>query len=135
MPKLTTAISTSFFLFILWVIYLANNGSDSLFFDFVKSIPYGDKIGHFFLFGTLTLTVVVASRFRSFTVGWLNIYYGGVLVALFVLGEEISQAFIPFRTFDLADLTADTLGILMAIGAAYLTRKYLIKIYDKDSVS
>ncbi|MGL6162566.1 VanZ family protein [Microbulbifer sp.] len=125
MPKLTTAMATSFFLFILWIIYLANSGSDSLFFDFVRSIPHGDKIGHFFLFGTLTLTVVVATRFRSFTVGWLNIYYGGALVALFVLGEEVSQVFIPFRTFDLADLIADSLGILVAIGVAYLIRKYL----------
>jgi len=31
-----------FFVFICWIIYLANNHRQSVFFDFCKSLPYGD---------------------------------------------------------------------------------------------
>lgn len=127
MYKLIIALAAAFFMFILWVIYLANTGGSSIFFDFIRSIPNGDKLGHLCLFGTLTFGVIVGSRFRSFTLGNLNFYYGAVLVAIFVIGEELSQYFIPSRTFDIVDLTADSLGILMAACLAYLANKHLTK--------
>lgn len=125
MYRVITAVAVSFFVFILWIIYLANTGSSSIFFGFVRSIPYGDKIGHAGLFGVLTLLVVIGSKFRTFSCGRLNIYYGAMLVILFVIGEELSQAFIPSRTFDLIDLTADSTGIMLAISLAYLASKHL----------
>lgn len=124
MYKLIVAVATAFFIFTLWILYLANTGGSSIFFDFVRSIPYGDKLGHFCLFGTLTFGVVIGSKFRCFRLGRLKIYYAAILVSVFVVGEELSQAFIPSRTFDLMDLTADTLGILTAVGLAYLADKH-----------
>lgn len=128
MYKFIVILASAFFVFILWIIYLANTGGNSIFFDFVRSIPNGDKLGHLFLFGTLTFGVVVGTRFRSFTLGKLNIYYGVVLVAAFVVIEELSQAFIPTRTFDFIDLTADILGMLIAVCLAYFANIHLAKI-------
>lgn len=124
MPRVITVVAICFSIFILWVIYLANTGGNSIFFDFVKSIPNGDKIGHAGLFGFLTFIVIVATKFRGFKLGKLHIYYGAVVIALFVVGEEVTQAFIPSRTFDLVDIAADFVGIGIAIGLAFLAGKY-----------
>ena len=126
------AIAICFFAFILWVIYLANTGASSIFFDFVRSLPYGDKIGHAGLFGFLTLVAIIGSRFRGFRIGRLNIYLGALLVSLFVIAEEVSQAYIPSRTFDFFDLVADFVGIALAVGLAFIASRYLTDIPSKD---
>lgn len=123
MHKIAIGGATCFFGFILWVIYLANSGGRSLLFDFVGSLRYGDKLGHLCLFGALTLAVVAATKFRSFSLGRLHLYYGVVVVSLFVFVEEVSQVFIATRTFDLIDLVADIVGIVMAASVACLIDK------------
>lgn len=135
MYKYILLVAAIFFVFILWVVYLANTGSSSIFFEFVRSFPNGDKLGHLGLFGFLTLTAVVGLKFRSFSWGRLNIYYGAALVILFVVIEEGSQYFIPFRTFEFADLAADAVGILLATGIAYLTNKHLTRRSSEDVAS
>ena len=123
MNKLISAIAAAFFSFILWIIYQANSGNQNLLFEMVGNIPFGDKLGHLVLFGALTFIVVVASQFRSFSLGRFNWYYGALAVTLFVIIEELSQAFIPARTFDLGDLLADTLGIVLATKTAQLLNR------------
>ncbi len=100
--------------FIIWVIYLANTGSPSFFFEFVRRIPYGDKVGHFCLFGTLTLFIVAASGGRTCNLVGVNLFVGSLLVVAFVTMEEISQLFIQTRTFDVYDWLADLAGIIIA---------------------
>ncbi|SDT94684.1 VanZ family protein [Halopseudomonas salegens] len=128
MYKLIVTIAVVFFAFVLWVIYLANTGGSSVFFDFIRSIPYGDKLGHMCLFGFLTLVTIIGSKFRSFSCGGFELYYGAVLVGLFVVVEELSQAFIPSRTFDFVDLAADAVGIVIAVGIAYVASKHLTNV-------
>ena len=115
MTNLTRLAALAFLLFIVWVIYMANAGHNSVFFDFVAAIPYGDKLGHVGLFGTLTFLTVLASQFAGWTLNNTRLYFAAIAITLFVIGEEISQAFIPSRTFDVADLSADAVGILLAI--------------------
>jgi len=126
--KLILTIAVVFFAFILWIIYLANTGGSSVFFDFIRSIPYGDKLGHMCLFGFLALVTIIGSKFRTFSCGGLTLYYGAVLVGLFVVVEELSQAFIPSRTFDFVDLAADSVGIIIAVGIAYVANKHLTNV-------
>jgi len=80
----------------------------------VHSFAWGDKLGHIFLFGLLTLLLIVASKFKAFKFNGLNIYCAVAIVLIFVVCEEISQAFIASRTFDLLDLGADIVGIAIA---------------------
>lgn len=112
--------SALFFAFLLWVIYLANTGADFILFDLIRTIPYGDKIGHFCLFGLLTLGVNTALKFNTLNFIILRIYVGTLLVTIFVVGEELSQYFIPTRTLDAGDLLADAAGILVFTTASYL---------------
>ncbi len=113
MYKVISTISVSFFVFIGWIIYLANTGQKSIFFDLVARIPYGDKLGHFCLFGCLTLAANLLLKFRRVNFSNVPIYTGTVLVFLFVLIEELSQHFIPNRTLDGVDLIADIIGIIL----------------------
>ena len=113
MHKLTITISSCFFLFIIWIIYLANTGQQSIFFDLVRLIPYGDKVGHFGLFGMLTLLANFASKFKVFKLGKVNVFWGTAAVFVFVTLEELSQHFMPTRTLDIYDYTADMIGILL----------------------
>lgn len=113
MHKLTITISSGFFLFIIWIIYLANTGQQSIFFDLVRLIPYGDKVGHLGLFGTLTLLANFASKFKVFKLGKINVYWGSAAVIVFVTIEELSQHFMPTRTLDIFDYIADMVGILL----------------------
>lgn len=123
MYKIFSIIAFAFFIFILWIIYLANTGGDTIFFDLVKATPYGDKVGHVGLFGLLTLITIIGSKFRGFQYGKITIYYGVMAVVSFVIIEEISQAFIPSRTFDFIDLAADSIGIICAIILANVISK------------
>ena len=113
MHKLVLLLTISFFVFILWVIYMANTGQSSLFFGLVKALPYGDKIGHVFLFGFLTLGANVATKFKVVKIRNINVLLGTAVVTLFVLIEEFSQHFSATRTFDIQDLMADAVGIII----------------------
>jgi polysaccharide biosynthesis protein VpsQ len=127
MYRLMTILTIGFLFFILWIIYLADSGGHSWLFGFVRSFPYGDKLGHFCLFGTLTLGAIIASRFRYFSLGKFKIYYAALVLSIVILGEELSQAYFPSRTFDYFDLVADASGILTAIFFASLVNQQIIK--------
>ena len=125
--RLSLAVAAIFFCFILWIIYLANTGGHSMFFDLIRHIPYGDKLGHMLLFGLLTFVANLALQSRHFTLGRIPLYYGAVLVSIFVLFEEISQGFIPSRTLDIVDLAADAVGIILFSYLSGLTQGILDK--------
>lgn len=110
---LTVISALSFLSFILYVIYLANTGGQSVFFKLIKTIPYGDKLGHFMLFGMLTLLANFAFNHRFILLGNVKLWWGTLLVSGFVIFEETSQAFNVNRTFDLMDMTANAVGIIV----------------------
>jgi len=128
LKRLIPFFVVAFFCFIIWVIYLANTGQSSVFFQFIASIPYGDKLGHFCLFGLLTLMMNFAFKLKSFKVCSMELFLGTMLVVTFVIVEEFSQYYIPNRTFDLFDLLADFIGIgffnLITIYFRKYRRKY-----------
>lgn len=116
-------LTVIFLIFILWIIFLANTGKESIFFGLIASLPYGDKLGHFCLFGVLTLSSIITFKFKSFSLGWLNVYWGTFLVTVFVIIEELSQGLIPSRTLDITDLLADGFGIAIFTAISYYFSK------------
>lgn len=109
MKKHLTTIA--FASFIVFIIVLANQGSQAFIFRWVKVIPLGDKIGHFFLVGTLACFVNYSLNWRKMRLPFVHLLLGSLLVAVVMLVEEISQLWLTHRTFDLLDLTSDLLGI------------------------
>ena len=101
----------TFLTFIAAVIYAADRHLARGFFEWVQTLPLGDKAGHFVLMGGLAFLLNRALAGRKI---WPGIQLGGVIVAVFVVAEEISQRWIPWRTFDYTDLAADFAGIAFA---------------------
>ncbi|MDH3347182.1 MAG: VanZ family protein [Desulfobulbaceae bacterium] len=100
-----------FFLFICWVIYLADSGQQSIIFDIIHNIPNGDKIGHIFIFGTLTLLLNHALGYSYIKFKQFHLQKGALLVLLFALTEEFSQLYIPNRSASIIDIISDLIGI------------------------
>ena len=127
--RILVLIAIGFFGFIGWVIYLANTGQKSVFFELVEAIPYGDKLGHFCLFGLLTLFINLAFKFKTMNIAGRPIYLSVLIVSTFVILEELSQYFVESRTLDFVDLIADFVGIaVFGAFSAWLCKKlYPIK--------
>lgn len=104
--------ATAFFCFICWVILKANAGSDSGLFVFVRSVPFGDKLGHVVLYGLLALLANLAFGGRFLKTRWTQV--GSLVVLTFAIGEELTQNFNPNRTLDAFDVAADVVGIGIA---------------------
>jgi len=101
-----------FGLFIITIIILADLG-DLGPLHFIYDVPYGDKLGHFVLYGILALLVDL-SLFQSFPdvdPGRMALL-SGLCLALLIGLEEFSQKFFVKRNFDLLDLTAGYLGVI-----------------------
>lgn len=100
-----------FGLFIVVIILLADT-SRLGFLHAVYDVPFGDKAGHFILFGLLSFVVNLsvfearpASDFRRSAI------VTSLILALLMALEEFSQLWFPTRNFDLLDLTAGYLGV------------------------
>ncbi len=106
-------IAAVFTLIVIIIVITANLGFGPSLFSFVYLIPGGDKAGHFFLMGFLSLFVNLAlgaSRLRIFS---LEFPKGSLIVLTAVTLEELSQLFLRFRGFSLADLLFDYIGIIL----------------------
>lgn len=103
-----------FAIFIVIIIVMADAGVLSRHLGFLYSYPYGDKAGHFILYGILALLLNLAF-FRALPdqspkpIAVKCVLVLAVLISL----EEFSQQFFANRTFDLIDLTFSYLGILV----------------------
>ena len=110
--KYSFPLLVSFFLGLVTIILLRNYNLGSSFFLFFISIPYYDKIGHFFLMGILAfLTVITLTPLFPNNPVKSTVIILGVLLSLIAI-EEYSQMFIPTRTFSFKDFVCDVLGVL-----------------------
>ncbi|WP_260680576.1 VanZ family protein [Thalassotalea sp. PS06] len=115
-----SVLALAFFAFVLWVIYLANIGNNNVVFQWVAQTPYGDKLGHLFIFGFLTLITNASLKFKTVSLGRVNTYLGTLLVSVFVLAEEFSQGFLPTRSMDIQDVIADAIGIIIFTAISHI---------------
>lgn len=70
-----------------------------------------DKVMHFIFYGVLGGLVWNALRFFYTNKGL--IFYTTLICAIYGLTDEIHQLFVPRRSFDLLDLTADIMGAII----------------------
>ena len=117
--------STVFFLFMLLLILLADLDKRTLVFEILRSIPFGDKIAHFTLFGMLALLVNISLQFKQIEVKSRQFHLGSVLVLIFAIMEEFSQLAFSSRTFDLVDMLFDLFGIGLLSSVSF--RRFVIR--------
>ncbi len=117
-------ISVLFTIFIITVIILADNGNIPPFIRSLYDFENGDKLGHFILYGLLTFFITRAflSSLPSKSRSWVTLSVG-LTLALGIALEEWSQQFFSARTFDLVDLAASFLGVLVGGWVAFKIKR------------
>ncbi len=103
----------SFFIFISYIIFLADTADYNFAFRLVGYIPYGDKIAHTGLYGIMALLLNFGLNFKQVKHFGVSLQLGALLVFIFAGLEELTQYYIPSRTFDLGDLFADFIGVVL----------------------
>jgi len=111
--KLRILLPLSFFLFISFIIYLADTANHNFAFRLVGHIPYGDKLLHGLLYGIMALLLNYGLNFKSKKIFGFNLQIGAMIVLTFAGLEEITQYWLPSRTCDFFDFVADTIGVTL----------------------
>jgi VanZ family protein len=101
--------------------------ADLGFLDFVHrihDIPIADKAVHFGLYGMLNFLAILATHEWRPAWGLRGVAVGCTMTLVVVAGlEELSQIYIPARTFSIWDLAAGIAGVLVfAVLAAVAKR-------------
>jgi VanZ family protein len=84
-------------------------------------IAYGDKLGHFGAYGLLMFWFALVYAQRR-----TRILYAIGFVALGV-GLEAVQGQLGYRTYEVFDMYANTLGVLLGWAAALVLKKILLR--------
>jgi len=111
--NLRILLPLGFFIFIGFIIYLADTADHNFAFRLIGHIPYGDKLMHGLLYGIMALLLNYGLKFKAYKFLGFNMQLGAIIVLVFATIEEISQYWIPSRTFDLGDLLADFVGVVL----------------------
>ncbi|TRX55124.1 VanZ family protein [Thalassomonas sp. M1454] len=120
-------------LFLLcFVQFRANAGQDVIVESIKNAIPFGDKVGHFFMYGLLAFAMNFALKFRSFGKSLIS-QHGAVVILMISSVEEFSQMFVATRTFSLLDLTANFCGVLVFTWLAIKVDSYAM--FNKNTIS
>ena len=106
------------------VIYTADVGAGDRYWGWLKIVPMGDKVCHFLFMFTFSCLANLAMGCRSAGKRLRGLLWGTLIVAAIVVGEEFSQIWIPGRSFDLLDLSADLIGI---VGGDLLARRLMTR--------
>ncbi len=107
-----------FSLFIITIIVLADEGRLGPirgFYDF----PYGDKVGHFILYGLLALILNLYFLSRPRADPKRLVLTVSLILAILIGLEEWSQARFPNRTMDIVDLAFGYAGVVVFSLIAY----------------
>lgn len=117
-------ITFLFAFFILLIIVLADTGNLGIL-KLVNQIRYADKVGHFILYGILTLLIDL-TLFQTFPTQPRNrvAVTNGSILAFLISLEEFSQQYFSSRTFSLIDLTASYLGVIFFSWLALRVRSH-----------
>jgi len=112
-----------FTIFIITMVILADTGNMPRYLSMIYDFKYGDKLGHFILFGLLNFFVTRAalSAFSTRNPIWVAVSTG-LILALFVAGEEYSQNYFSSRTADWIDLFAGYAGMFIGGMIAFKRR-------------
>ncbi len=103
-----------FILFIVVIIIFADQGIVPNPIKIMYDYAWGDKLGHLILMGTLAFLVNLSCSARRIQLFSRSVLLGSLLVSLAVILEEVSQLFLPSRSFSWLDLSCDFLGIVFA---------------------
>lgn len=102
-----------FSILLILIVFLADLGYLTDFFAFFENkVSCADKVGHFFLFGSLTFCINLLLKARRIEVFSFSVFLGSILMGAIMTVEECSQIFIASRHFEWLDLLSNYAGII-----------------------
>ena len=116
--------AVAFSIFIVIVVILADQDAIPPAIRALYDFENGDKVGHLILFGLLNffLTSAALSALQDRTSIRVALSVG-LILALFIAAEEFSQQYFSARTFDLIDLAASYVGLVIGGWVALRLKK------------
>lgn len=101
----------AFLAFMGLVIIWADTNTMPAFVRRIYIFPFGDKIGHFAIYGVFAYLLTWAMPARRLKLGRFSLPLGIVIAVAFATLEEASQLFVARRNPDFLDLFSGYLGI------------------------
>ena len=98
--------------FMGWIYIDANTGDYNTMLKMARSVPYGDKMGHFLLYGALTLILNFTLAMRQIKIGGHELLLGSVIILVVTLIDEFTQILQESRSFEWLDMSSNLLGII-----------------------
>lgn len=116
--------AVAFSIFIVIVVILADQDAIPPAIRALYDFENGDKVGHLILFGLLNffLTSAALSALQNRTSIRVALSVG-LILAFFIAAEEFSQQYFSARTFDLIDLAASYVGLVIGGWVALRLKK------------
>ncbi|MEM7735193.1 MAG: hypothetical protein AAF267_05325 [Deinococcota bacterium] len=112
-PKIAGHWTVAYVIVLLMIVIFAGLGRLGGVLNAIHAVPLGDKLAHFLLVGLLAYVVSVRLHGRGVRLFGMRILYGGLLIFVIMTLEEISQHWLASRRFDLGDMLANTLGVIV----------------------
>jgi VanZ family protein len=120
--KTIKILGAIYFFFLLYLMWAADSGNLPEYASFLYDFRYGDKVGHFVLYGGVAFVLCLAFP-KSFQVWRFKIPFIALFFLLFALGEEWSQTLFPRRTPDWLDGACSAVGIILGSSIASFIKK------------
>ena len=99
--------------FMGWIYIDANTGDYNTMLKMAGSVPYGDKMGHFLLYGALTLILNLTLNLRQVKIGSHEFLRGSVIILIVTFIDEFTQILNESRSFEWLDMSSNLLGIVL----------------------
>ena len=112
--RLVNKLLTGYVLFFIAVLIGADSGYLHQWVPDALTDTWWDKAGHVFFIGLFAVLANEALRYRFFKFGERRILVGTLIVVVMISIEECLQQYLPTRSFEILDLAANLLGILVA---------------------
>lgn len=125
---MTKWLAIAFSIFIVIVIILADMGTLPGLIRGLYDFPNGDKLGHFILYGILSLLLNLAFTLRPGLNLLRTILTVSLTLAALIGLEEWSQSLFGSRTMDIVDLLASYAGVTVAALTAWQVRKWPLRV-------
>lgn len=122
---LLRGLTTLLVILLIALITIANTGNGQFLLTILNTVPHGDKWLHLFLMGTLTAALNLSLNFRKTDFRNKSILTGTLIMFCLITVEEFSQAFIPYRNFEVLDLVCNYLGIFGIGQIPFFFKQYL----------
>lgn len=106
-----------------YISWLAYTGRGKPMFDFLRTLPGGDKLGHIVLMFLASVAMSAVFCFKGFKIGCWRIYIGALLVLVVISIDEYCQQFSFWRSFDWLDIACNVVGVTAAIVTVNIYKK------------